>query len=167
MAAEIKTELGNITLSETVIARIAGLAATECYGVIGMAAKSVRDGIVMLLKMDSLTRGVIVRVKDNVISVDLHVIMEYGINIPAISETISSTVKYKVQEFTGFDVDVVNIFVEGIREKISKGIEEIPAKVITKDEVRDITLYVKGLTEDEKDIILKGCLMNYYAAKLN
>ncbi|MBQ8942350.1 MAG: Asp23/Gls24 family envelope stress response protein [Firmicutes bacterium] len=115
MAAEIKTELGNITLSETVIARIAGLAATECYGVIGMAAKSVRDGIVMLLKMDSLTRGVIVRVKDNVISVDLHVIMEYGINIPAISETISSTVKYKVQEFTGFDVDVVNIFVEGIR----------------------------------------------------
>ncbi len=115
MAAEIKTELGSITLSETVIARIAGLAATECYGVIGMAAKSVRDGIVMLLKMDSLTRGVIVRVKDNVISVDLHVIMEYGINIPAISETISSTVKYKVQEFTGFDVDVVNIFVEGIR----------------------------------------------------
>ena len=115
MAAEIKTDLGNITLSETVIARIAGLAATECYGVIGMAAKSVRVGIVMLLKMDSLTRGVIVRVKDNVISVDLHVIMEYGINIPAISETISSTVKYKVQEFTGFDVDVVNIFVEGIR----------------------------------------------------
>lgn len=115
MAAEIKTDLGNITLSETVIARVAGLAATECYGVVGMAAKSVRDGIVMLLKIDSLTRGVIVRVVDNVISVDLHVIMEYGINIPAISETISSTVKYKVQEFTGLNVDVVNIFVEGIR----------------------------------------------------
>ncbi|MBR6400959.1 MAG: Asp23/Gls24 family envelope stress response protein [Firmicutes bacterium] len=115
MSAEIKTELGNITLTETVIARIAGLAATECYGVIGMAAKSVKDGIVMLLKKDSLTRGVIVRVTENVISVDLHVIMEYGINIPAISETISSTVKYKVQEFTGFDVDVVNIYVEGIR----------------------------------------------------
>ena len=115
MAAEIKTELGNITISETVIARVAGLAATECYGVVGMAAKSVKDGIVMLLKLDSLTRGVTVRVLANVISVDLHVIMEYGINIPAISETISSTVKYKVQEFTGFDVDVVNIFVEGIR----------------------------------------------------
>lgn len=115
MAAEINNEHGNIVLSETVIARVAGLAATECYGVVGMAAKSVKDGIVMLLKIDSLTRGVVVRVKENVISVDLHVIMEYGINIPAISETISSTVKYKVQEFTGFNVDVVNIYVEGIR----------------------------------------------------
>ncbi len=115
MAAEINNEHGNIVLSETVIARVAGLAATECYGVVGMAAKSVKDGIVMLLKKDSLTRGVVVRVNENVISVDLHVIMEYGINIPAISETISSTVKYKVQEFTGFEVDVVNIYVEGIR----------------------------------------------------
>lgn len=115
MAAKIMNDTGIITLSDTVIARVAGVAATECYGVVGMAAKSVKDGIVMLLKIDSLTRGVIVRVKDNVISVDLHVIMEYGINITAIAETISSTVKYKVQEFTGFDVDVVNIFVEGIR----------------------------------------------------
>ena len=115
MAAEIKTELGNITITDTVIARVAGLAATECYGVVGMAAKNVRDGIVRLLKIESLTRGVVVRVNDNVISVDLHVIMEYGMNIPAISETISSTVKYKVSEFTGFDVDMVNIFVEGIR----------------------------------------------------
>ncbi len=115
MTAEIRTDLGNITLTETVIARIAGMAATECYGVVGMAVKSVKDGIVMLLKKDSITRGVIVRVDENVISVDLHVIMEYGINIPAISETISSTVKYKVQEFTGFAVDTVNIYVEGIR----------------------------------------------------
>ena len=115
MAVLIKNEHGTITMSETVIARVAGLAATECYGVVGMAAKSVRDGIVMLLKIDSLTRGVVVRVNENVVSIDLHVIMEYGMNIPAISETISSTVKYKVQEFTGFEVDVVNIFVEGIR----------------------------------------------------
>ncbi len=115
MVAEIKTDLGNITLSGTVIARVAGLAATECYGVVGMAAKNMRDGIVRLLKIESLTRGVVVRIDDNVISVDLHVIMEYGMNIPAVSETISSTVKYKVQEFSGFTVDDVNIFVEGIR----------------------------------------------------
>ncbi|MBQ8002505.1 MAG: hypothetical protein IJ297_03590, partial [Clostridia bacterium] len=66
-----------------------------------------------------------------------------------------------------FNYDVNDyVFVPDIREKILNGVEEFPAKVITKDEVKDITLYVKGLTEDEKDIILKGCLMNYYAAKL-
>ncbi len=69
------------------------------------------------------------------------------------------------EEFT-YDVNDY-VFVPDIREKILKGDEVFPAKVITKDNVYDITLYVKGLTEDEKDIILKGCLMNYYASKLN
>ncbi len=74
---------------------------------------------------------------------------------------------FTIDENTTFDYNVGDyVFVPDIREKILKGIEEIPAKVITKDEVKDITLYVKGLTEDEKDIILKGCLMNYYAAKM-
>ncbi len=69
---------------------------------------------------------------------------------------------------TTFDYSVGDyVFVPDIREKIINGDEIFPAKVITKDAVFDITLYVKGLTEDEKDIILKGCLMNYYASKLN
>ncbi len=58
------------------------------------------------------------------------------------------------------------VYVPSIREAISKGIEEIPAKVITKDSVEDITLYVKGLTEEEKTIILEGCLMNYYKSQM-
>ncbi len=74
---------------------------------------------------------------------------------------------FTIDENTTFDYNVGDyVFVPDIREKILNGIEEIPAKVITKDAVKDITLYVKGLTEDEKDIILKGCLMNYYAAKM-
>ena len=71
----------------------------------------------------------------------------------------------KDTEFNYADGDYV--FVPGIREKIKNGIEEIPAKVITKDGVNDITLYVKCLTEEEKTIILEGCLMNYYKSKLN
>lgn len=115
MAVKINNTFGDITISNTVIARIAGMAATECYGVVGMAAKNVTDGIVTLLKKDSLTRGVTIRIDENIITVDLHVIMEYGINIPAISETIASTVRYNVQESTGFVVNAVNIFVEGVR----------------------------------------------------
>ena len=66
-------------------------------------------------------------------------------------------------EFNYTDGDYV--YVPGIREAIKNGKEEIPAKVITKDGIDDITLYVKGLTEDEKEIILDGCLMNYYKAR--
>ncbi len=74
---------------------------------------------------------------------------------------------FTIDENTTFDYNVGDyVFVPNIREKVLKGDEVFPAKVITKDGVNDITLYVKGLTEDEKDIILKGCLMNYYAAKM-
>lgn len=69
----------------------------------------------------------------------------------------------KDTEFNYTDGDYV--FVPGIREAVKNGVEEIPAKVITKDGVNDITLYVKGLTDDEKEIILDGCLMNYYKAR--
>ena len=70
----------------------------------------------------------------------------------------------KDREFNYTDGDYV--FVPGIREAIRNGIEEIDGKVITKDGVEDIKLYVKGLTEEEKTIILEGCLMNYYKAQM-
>ena len=70
----------------------------------------------------------------------------------------------KEREFNYADGDYV--FVPGIREAIKNGVETIPGKVITKDGVEDITLYVKGLTEEEKTIILEGCLMNYYKAQM-
>ncbi len=70
----------------------------------------------------------------------------------------------KNREFNYTDGDYV--FVPGIREAIKNGVEEIPGKVITKDSVEDITLYVKGLTEEEKTIILEGCLMNFYKAQM-
>lgn len=115
MAAKISDELGLITIENEVIARIAGLAATECYGVVGMAVKNVRDGIVQLLKKDSLAKGVVISLDGGEVSVELHIIVEYGTNIPAIAETISSTVKYKVEQATELKIAKINIFVEGIR----------------------------------------------------
>lgn len=115
MAAKIYNELGVITIDNEVTARVAGLAATECCGVVGMAVKNVKDGIVQLLKKDSLTKGISITVDDMLVSIALHIIVEYGTNIPAIAETVSSAVKYKVEEATGLTVSKINIFVEGIR----------------------------------------------------
>lgn len=97
------------------IARIAGIAAVECYGIVGMAAKNVKDGFVQLLKKESLTKGIKLRVVENTISIDLHIIVEYGTNISTIADNIISTVKYKVEDVTGLDVEDVNIFVDGVR----------------------------------------------------
>ena len=115
MSAKLENDYGVITIENEVIARIAGYAAMDCYGIVGMAAKNVKDGIVQLLKKESLTKGIKLTVNENKISLDFHIIVEYGTNITAIADNIISTVKYKVEEFTGMPVEKINIFVEGVR----------------------------------------------------
>ncbi len=115
MSAKINTELGLITINNEVIAKVAGLAASDCYGVVGMAVKNVKDGIVHLLKKDSLAKGIKITVEDNALRLELHIIVEYGTNIPAIAETVCSTVKYRVEEASELKVKGISIFVEGVR----------------------------------------------------
>jgi len=115
MPSNTKNQYGSITIDNEVIARIAGLAATNCYGVVGMAAKSVKDGLVHLLKLESLTRGVVLEIIDDTLSIELHIIVEYGTNIYAIGDSLMDTVKYKVEEFVGLKVKQIEVFVEGIR----------------------------------------------------
>jgi len=115
MPCKIKTKYGTISLDNEVVARIAGLTAMECYGIVGMAAKSVKDGLVHLLKIESLTKGIRLSVGDRSINIDLHVIVDYGTNIMAICESLTSAVKYKVEESCGLTVGQVNVFVEGLR----------------------------------------------------
>lgn len=115
MPCKIKTGHGVISIDNEVVARVAGLAAMECYGIVGMAAKSVKDGIVHLLKMESLTKGIVLHVADKAVNIDLHIIAEYGTNITAICDSLSSAVQYKVEEYCGLAVGQVNIFVEGLR----------------------------------------------------
>ena len=110
------TELGVITIDSDVIAKYAGSVAVECFGIVGMAAVSMKDGIVKLLKKESLAHGIQVYITDdNQIVLDFHVIVAYGINISTIAENLISNVKYKVEEFTGMEVDKINIYVEGVR----------------------------------------------------
>ena len=115
MPSRIKNSYGYISIEEEVIARISGLCAMECYGVVGMAAKSIKDGFVHLLKIESLTKGIKIWKESEKINIDLHVIVEYGTNILVISENIIDTVKYKVEDITGLKINSCNVYVEGLR----------------------------------------------------
>ncbi len=115
MAAKLENEYGVISIEREVIARIAGYAAIECYGIVGMAAKNMKDGFVQLLKLESLTKGIKMHVDQNKVSLGLHIIVEYGTNISAIADNIISTVKYSVEEYAGLEVEDVKIFVDGVR----------------------------------------------------
>ena len=111
----MNTHMGSIVIDNEVIAKYAGSVAMECFGVVGMAGINVRDGLVKLLKMDSMTRGIHVTINNNKLTINFHVILAYGVSILAVSDNLISNVKYKVEEFTGIEVEKVNIFVEGVR----------------------------------------------------
>jgi len=113
--AYINSNDGDVIINPSVIASYAGIQALECFGIVGMAAKSKKDSVMRLLKKESLTRGIEVKIVDNVISIDFHVIVAYGLNVTAISENLMENVKYKVESFTGMTVDKVNVLIEGVK----------------------------------------------------
>ena len=116
MKGSMSTDLGTITVSSDVIAKYAGSVAVECFGIVGMAAVSMKDGLVKLLKKESLTKGIQVGISDeNKITLNFHVIVAYGVSISAVTDNLISNVKYKVEEFTGMSVDKINIYIEGVR----------------------------------------------------
>ena len=115
MNATMNTELGNVVIDNEVIAKYAGSAAVECFGVVGMAAVNMKDGIAKLLRRESLNRGVNITVNDNKITVDFHIIVSYGVSISAVADNLVSNVRYKIEEFSGMPVEKINIYVEGVR----------------------------------------------------
>ena len=115
MKGRMNTELGSILIDTDVIATYAGSVAVECFVIVGMATVNMKDGFVRLLKKDSLKHGINVTIEDNKISLDFHVIVAYGVSIPAVADNLLNNVKYKVEEFTGMEIDKINIYVEGVR----------------------------------------------------
>lgn len=114
-SSSMDTHMGNITIDNEVIAQYAGSVAMECFGIVGMAGINVKDGLVKLLKMDSMTRGINVSIKNNKLTLNFHIIIAYGVSILAVTDNLVSNVKYKVEEFTGIEIEKINIFVEGVR----------------------------------------------------
>ena len=106
---------GTINITETVFANIVGHVANSCYGVVGMAAKSASDGIVSLLKKDHYEKGVKIIPEGDGIIVEMHIVVLYGVNLPAVTRSIAKEVKYNVEQMTGFAVKKVNILIDGMK----------------------------------------------------
>ena len=116
MAAEMVNALGKITISDDMVASIAGYAAVENYGIVGMNAKKAGDSLIELFGGDNVRRGVKVTVvAPDTVAIDLYVTLEYGVSLPAVAQNTRSNVKYRVEEMTGLTVQSVNIHVESIR----------------------------------------------------
>ncbi len=115
MRGRIDTHLGKILIDEEVIAKYAGSIVVECFGIVGMAAINVKDGLVKILKKESLTHGVNLEIKDNKLRISFHVIVSYGVSIQAVAGVVMENVKYRLEEFTGMEVEQVNLYVEGVR----------------------------------------------------
>lgn len=116
MKGHMNTDIGEIMIDNDVLAKYAGASAIECFGVVGMASVNMKDGIVKLLKKDNLSHGVNVTIDEyNKITIDLHIIVSYGVSISAVADNLISNVKYNVEEFSGLEVEKINIFVEGVR----------------------------------------------------
>lgn len=111
----LETERGAITISPDVFTNITGAAATNCYGVKGMAVRSKTDGLVHLLRRESMAKGVKVRFHDDdTVSIELHIIVDNGVNLTAVSHSIMSEVRYIVEKITGVKVKSVDVCVDSM-----------------------------------------------------
>ena len=109
------TEKGTVSVSTHVYTQISGIAATNCFGVKGMAFRSRTDGLVHLLRKEAMTKGVYVTFnEDDSISIDLHIVVKHGVNIPVLMNSVISEVRYVVASCTGTQVKTVNVFVDSI-----------------------------------------------------
>ena len=113
---KLETELGEIRVSSDVFTTITGSAATNCYGVKGMAVRSTTDGLVHLLKRESMAKGVKVYYnEDGTVSIELHIIVENGVNLMAVCRSIMGEVRYVVSKTTGVEVASVDVCVDSMR----------------------------------------------------
>ena len=108
-------EIGSVCVSTNVYTDIAGAAASNCFGVKGMAARSVKDGVYHLLRKESMGKGVRVHLhEDNTISIDLHIMVDNGVNLTAVGASIISEVRYVVTKCTGTQVRSVNVYIDSM-----------------------------------------------------
>ena len=115
MKGKMSTEMGDIIIDKDVLAKYAGAATTECIGIVGMASVNVKDGVTRLLKRENAGRGVNISIVDNKIRIELHIIVAYGVSIRAVAQNVLEHVRYKIETFTGMEVEQINVIVEGVR----------------------------------------------------
>ena len=111
----LQTEKGEVSISDAALSNITGAAATSCFGVKGMAYRSMTDGLVRLLRREAMSKGVKVTYNDdNTVSIELHIVVENGVNIATVCRSIMSEVKYVVTKNTGVEVREINVCVDSV-----------------------------------------------------
>ncbi|MHB8572232.1 MAG: Asp23/Gls24 family envelope stress response protein [Candidatus Dormibacteria bacterium] len=121
-------DLGRIEVLPQVVAAIAGNAALECYGVRSMAARNLREGISERLQREDVRRGVEVRTDQDGISVDLYVVVQYGIRISEVAHNLMGTVRFALERMLGLPVTAVNVFVQGVHDDAERPSPSQPAR---------------------------------------
>ncbi len=112
---QFRSDQGEISISSAVFSNITGMAATNCFGVKGMAFRSMTDGLVHLLRREAMSKGVSISYhEDNTISIELHIVVENGVNIPAVCRSIMNEVRYVVTKNTGVTVQAVDVCVDSM-----------------------------------------------------
>ena len=107
---QFKSDHGDITVSSAVFSNITGMAATNCFGVKGMAYRSMTDGLVHLLRREAMSKGVrIIPHEEGDISIELHIVVEHGVNIAAVCRSIINQVRYMVSENTGASIRSIDV----------------------------------------------------------
>ncbi len=117
MAKKMDTELGSVNISDDVIRIVAGIATTECYGLVGMSSRKIQDGLAELLGRDNLSKGVNVHISDDEVEIDIYIVVEYGVNILQVARNVMDSVTYAVEKMLGLNVKAVNVNVQGISFK--------------------------------------------------
>lgn len=116
MAVKIQNQFGNIDISNEVIATVVGGAATEIFGIVGMASKNqIRDNLNGILKRDNYSKGVVIRQEDEGIAVDVYIIVGYGTKISEVCRNVQDKVKYNLDSMLGITAESVNVIVQGVR----------------------------------------------------
>ena len=121
MAVKIKTQAGTIEISNDVIATVVGGAATDIYGIVGMASKNqIKDNLNDILRKENYSRGVVVRQEENGVAVDVYIMVSYGTKISEVSRNVQESVKYNLETMLGVVANSVNIFIQGVRVQSEK-----------------------------------------------
>jgi uncharacterized alkaline shock family protein YloU len=119
-------EHGDVLVDDNIVVRMIGFCALECYGIVGMAVRNIKDGVAQLLQKENLTKGIKIYTEKNnddksfdEINIELHIILEYGTNVKAVADSLHDTIRYKISKTLGIAINKINIFVESIRIKVN------------------------------------------------
>ena len=109
------SDMGAVNISEEVIATIAGVTAVECYGLVGMASRKLKDGIYQLLGKEDIKKGVEVAISGREVTLSLYIVVGYGVNIAEVAKNVIERVKYSIENQTGLVVKTINVNVQGVK----------------------------------------------------